>query len=98
MRMVVRLLPSVGFATGTVIKAGGDQSVHGSAHTTRLDGGNQYVHTGASAADTVINAGGWQVVQSGATADNTTVNADGKLQVNAGGAATNVTRMRVAHW
>lgn len=81
-----------GLATGTVIKAGGDQSVHGSAHTTRLDGGNQYVHTGASAADTVINAGGWQVVQSGATADNTTVNADGKLQVNAGGAATNVTQ------
>ncbi|WP_142838907.1 hypothetical protein, partial [Klebsiella pneumoniae] len=39
-----------GLATGTVIKAGGDQSVHGSAHTTRLDGGNQYVHTGASAA------------------------------------------------
>ncbi|EJT4821468.1 AIDA repeat-containing protein [Citrobacter freundii] len=81
-----------GLATGTVIKAGGDQSVHGSAHTTRLDGGNQYVHTGASAADTVINAGGWQVVKSGATADNTTVNADGKLQVNAGGNTTNVTQ------
>lgn len=81
-----------GLATGTVIKAGGDQSVHGSAHTTRLDGGYQYVHDGASATDTVINAGGWQVVQSGATADNTTVNADGKLQVNAGGTATNVTQ------
>lgn len=81
-----------GLATSTVIKAGGDQSVHGSAHTTHLDGGNQYVHAGASAADTVINAGGWQVVQSGATADNTTVNADGKLQVNAGGTATNVTQ------
>lgn len=81
-----------GLATGTVIKAGGDQSVHGSANTTRLDGGNQYVHAGASATDTVINAGGWQVVKSGATADNTTVNTDGKLQVRAGGNATNVTQ------
>lgn len=81
-----------GLATGTVIKAGGDQSVHGSANTTRLDGGYQYVHAGASASDTVINAGGWQVVKSGATADNTTVNADGKLQVGAGGNATNVTQ------
>ncbi|OJB94444.1 AIDA repeat-containing protein [Yersinia ruckeri] len=81
-----------GLASGTVIKVGGDQSVHGSANTTRLDGGNQYVHAGASATDTVINAGGWQVVKSGATADNTTVNADGKLQVSAGGNATNVTQ------
>ena len=81
-----------GLATGTVIKAGGDQSVHGSANTTRLDGGYQYVHAGASASDTVINAGGWQVVKSGATADNTTVNTDGKLQVSAGGNATNVTQ------
>ncbi|ENB4711827.1 AIDA repeat-containing protein [Yersinia enterocolitica] len=79
-----------GIATGTIIKAGGDQSVQGSANNTRLDGGNQYVHAGASAADTVINAGGWQVVKNGATADNTTVNTDGKLQVNAGGTAANV--------
>lgn len=79
-----------GIATGTVIKAGGDQSVQGSANNTRLDGGNQYVHAGASAADTVINAGGWQVVKNGATADTTTVNTDGKLQVNAGGTAANV--------
>lgn len=81
-----------GLATGTVIKAGGDQSVQGSANNTRLDGGNQYVHAGASATDTVINVGGWQVVKSGATADNTTVNTDGKLQVNAGGSAANVTQ------
>ena len=80
-----------GLATGTVIKAGGDQSVHGHAQHTRLDGGNQYVHAGASATDTVINANGWQVVKDGATADHTTVNNSGKLQVNAGGTATDVT-------
>ena len=80
-----------GLATGTVIKAGGDQSVHGHAQHTRLDGGNQYVHAGASATDTVINANGWQVVKDGATADHTTVNNSGKLQVNAGGTATYVT-------
>lgn len=87
-----QIIAAGGLTTGTVIKAGGDQSVHGSANTTRLDGGNQYVHVGASATDTVINAGGWQVVKSGATADNTTVNTDGKLQVSAGGNATNVTQ------
>ena len=87
-----QIIAAGGLTTGTVIKAGGDQSVHGSANTTRLDGGYQYVHAGASASDTVINAGGWQVVKSGATADNTTVNADGKLQVGAGGNATNVTQ------
>lgn len=87
-----QIIAAGGLTTGTVIKAGGDQSVHGSANTTRLDGGNQYVHAGASATDTVINAGGWQVVKSGATADNTTVNTDGKLQVSAGGNATNVTQ------
>lgn len=80
-----------GIATGTVIKAGGDQSVHGHAQHTRLDGGNQYVHSGATASDTVINANGWQVVKDGATADHTTVNNSGKLQVNAGGTATDVT-------
>lgn len=80
-----------GLATGTVIKAGGDQSVHGHAQHTRLNGGNQYVHAGASATDTVINANGWQVVKDGATADHTTVNNSGKLQVNAGGTATDVT-------
>ncbi|MGA4523747.1 AIDA repeat-containing protein [Citrobacter portucalensis] len=80
-----------GLATGTVIKAGGDQSVNGHAQHTRLDGGNQYVHSGATASDTVINANGWQVVKDGATADHTTVNNSGKLQVNAGGTATYVT-------
>ncbi|MRT14318.1 autotransporter domain-containing protein [Enterobacteriaceae bacterium RIT711] len=80
-----------GLATGTVIKAGGDQSVNGHAQHTRLDGGNQHVHSGATASDTVINANGWQVVKDGATADHTTVNNSGKLQVNAGGTATYVT-------
>lgn len=86
-----QIIAAGGIATGTVIKAGGDQSVQGSANNTRLDGGNQYVHAGASAADTVINAGGWQVVKDGATADHTTVNNSGKLQVNAGGTVTDVT-------
>lgn len=86
-----QIIATGGLATGTVIKAGGDQSVHGHAQHTRLDGGNQYVHAGATASDTVINANGWQVVKDGATADHTTVNNSGKLQVNAGGTATDVT-------
>lgn len=86
-----QIIAAGGIATGTVIKAGGDQSVQGSANNTRLDGGNQYVHSGATASDTVINANGWQVVKDGATADHTTVNNSGKLQVNAGGTATDVT-------
>ena len=85
-----QIIATGGLATGTVIKAGGDQSVNGHAQHTRLDGGNQYVHAGATASDTVINANGWQVVKDGATADHTTVNNSGKLQVNAGGNATNV--------
>lgn len=85
-----QIIAAGGIATGTVIKAGGDQSVHGHAQHTRLDGGNQYVHSGATASDTVINANGWQVVKDGATADHTTVNNSGKLQVNAGGTATDV--------
>jgi antigen 43 len=86
-----QIIAAGGLATGTVIKAGGDQSVHGHAQHTRLDGGNQYVHSGATASDTVINANGWQVVKDGATADHTTVNNSGKLQVNVGGTATDVT-------
>ncbi|MEW7314022.1 AIDA repeat-containing protein [Buttiauxella gaviniae] len=86
-----QIIATGGLATGTVIKAGGDQSVHGHAQHTRLDGGNQYVHAGATASDTVINANGWQVVKDGATADHTMVNNSGKLQVNAGGTANDVT-------
>ncbi|WP_370550512.1 autotransporter adhesin family protein [Edwardsiella tarda] len=78
-----------GMSTGTTIYEGGDQSVHGQAKNTVLNGGFQYVHSGAAATDTVINGGGWQVMKDGATADNTTVNNGGKLSVAAGGRATN---------
>ena len=86
-----QIVAAGGLSTGTTIQAGGDQSVHGQAQNTTLDGGNQYVHAGAQASGTTVNAGGWQVVQQSGTADATTVNRDGKLSVAAGGTASNVT-------
>lgn len=80
-----------GKAITTTINAGGDQSVHGSAENTTLNGGYQYVHSGAVATDTVINSGGWQVVKDGAQVSDTTVNNSGKLSVAAGGVASEVT-------
>ncbi|HCT4264295.1 TPA: AIDA repeat-containing protein, partial [Escherichia coli] len=74
-----------------VVYAGGDQTVHGHALDTTLNGGYQYVHNGGTASDTVVNSDGWQIVKEGGLADFTTVNQKGKLQVNAGGTATNVT-------
>ncbi|ECP8567744.1 autotransporter domain-containing protein [Salmonella enterica subsp. enterica] len=81
-----------GSAVFTTVRAGGDQSVHGRASDTVLNGGNQYVHAGAEVTETVINDGGWQVLKDGARASDTRVNSGGKLQVNAGGKATNVTQ------
>ncbi|MDZ9973581.1 AIDA repeat-containing protein, partial [Escherichia coli] len=78
-------------ANTTVVYAGGDQTVHGHALDTTLNGGYQYVHNGGTASDTVVNSDGWQIVKEGGLADFTTVNQKGKLQVNAGGTATNVT-------
>ncbi|HBB4649966.1 TPA: autotransporter adhesin Ag43, partial [Escherichia coli] len=80
-----------GTANTTVVYAGGDQTVHGHALDTTLNGGYQYVHNGGTASDTVVNSDGWQIVKEGGLADFTTVNQKGKLQVNAGGTATNVT-------
>ncbi|HCO5006787.1 TPA: autotransporter adhesin Ag43 [Escherichia coli] len=80
-----------GIARDTLIYAGGDQSVHGHALDTTLNGGYQYVHNGGTASDTVVNSDGWQIIKEGGLADFTTVNQKGKLQVNAGGTATNVT-------
>ncbi|MDI1385399.1 AIDA repeat-containing protein, partial [Escherichia coli] len=80
-----------GTANTTVVYAGGDQTVHGHALDTTLNGGYQYVHNGGTASDTVVNSDGWQNVKEGGLADFTTVNQKGKLQVNAGGTATNVT-------
>ncbi|EHH6596781.1 autotransporter adhesin Ag43, partial [Escherichia coli] len=80
-----------GTANTTVVYAGGDQTVHGHALDTTLNGGNQYVHNGGTTSDTVVNSDGWQIIKEGGLADFTTVNQKGKLQVNAGGTATNVT-------
>ncbi|EIQ9625226.1 autotransporter adhesin Ag43 [Escherichia coli] len=87
-----QVIAGEGMAGETTIQAGGDQSVHGHALSTTLNGGNQYVHQGGVAQNTVINDGGWQVVKTGAVAENTTINQKGKLQVNAGGKATAVTQ------
>ncbi|EHF9868874.1 autotransporter adhesin Ag43, partial [Salmonella enterica subsp. enterica serovar London] len=74
-----------GTANTTVVYAGGDQTVHGHALDTTLNGGNQYVHNGGTTSDTVVNSDGWQIIKEGGLADFTTVNQKGKLQVNAGG-------------
>lgn len=79
-----------GTASATTINAGGDQSVHGSAENTMLNGGYQYVHSGAVATDTIINSGGWQVVKDGARVSDTTVSNSGKLSVASGGKASDV--------
>ncbi|EIC3713777.1 autotransporter adhesin Ag43 [Escherichia coli] len=81
-----------GLARDTLIYAGGDQSVHGRALNTTLNGGYQYVHRDGLALNTVINEGGWQVVKAGGSAGNTTINQNGELRVHAGGEATAVTQ------
>ncbi|EMF8390046.1 autotransporter adhesin Ag43, partial [Escherichia coli] len=86
-----QIVAAEGTANTTVVYAGGDQTVHGYALDTTLNGGNQYVHNGGTASDTVVNSDGWQIVKEGGLADFTIVNQKGKLQVNAGGIATNVT-------
>ncbi|ENB3504680.1 autotransporter adhesin Ag43 [Escherichia coli] len=86
-RQIVR---TEGTANTTVVYAGGDQTVHGHALDTTLNGGYQYVHNGGTASDTVVNSDGWQIVKEGGLADFTTVNQKGRLQVNAGGTATTV--------
>ncbi|HEI2855606.1 TPA: autotransporter adhesin Ag43, partial [Escherichia coli] len=86
-----QIVAAEGTANTTVVYAGGDQTVHGHALDTTLNGGNQYVHNGGTASDTVVNSDGWQIIKEGGLADFTTVNQKGKLQVNAGGTATHVT-------
>ncbi len=83
-----------GIARDTLIYAGGDQSVHGRALNTTLNGGYQYVHKDGLALNTVINEGGWQVVKAGGAVGNTTINQNGELRVHAGGEATAVTQNR----
>ncbi|EQA2056565.1 calcium-binding autotransporter Cah [Escherichia coli] len=83
---------SSGVARDTLIYAGGDQTVHGHALNTTLNGGYQYVHRDGLALNTVINEGGWQVVKAGGAVGNTTINQNGELRVHAGGEATAVTQ------
>ncbi|EIH5678316.1 autotransporter adhesin Ag43, partial [Escherichia coli] len=83
---------SSGVARDTLIYAGGDQTVHGHALDTTLNGGYQYVHRDGLALNTVINEGGWQVVKAGGAVGNTTINQNGELRVHAGGEATAVTQ------
>ncbi|EIH6542908.1 autotransporter adhesin Ag43 [Escherichia coli] len=83
---------SSGVARDTLIYAGGDQTVHGHALNTTLNGGYQYVHKDGLALNTVINEGGWQVVKAGGAVGNTTINQNGELRVHAGGEATAVTQ------
>ncbi|EHQ9038490.1 autotransporter adhesin Ag43, partial [Escherichia coli] len=83
---------SSGVARDTLIYAGGDQTVHGHALDTTLNGGYQYVHRDGLALNTVINEGGWQVIKAGGAAGNTTINQNGELRVHAGGEATAVTQ------
>ncbi|EMH6548181.1 autotransporter adhesin Ag43 [Escherichia coli] len=85
-----QIILSSGIARDTLIYAGGDQSVHGRALNTTLNGGYQYVHKDGLALNTVINEGGWQVVKTGGAAGNTTINQNGELRVHAGGEATAV--------
>ncbi|WP_306168356.1 calcium-binding autotransporter Cah [Escherichia coli] len=87
-----QIILSSGIARDTLIYAGGDQSVHGRALNTTLNGGYQYVHKDGLALNTVINEGGWQVVKAGGAAGNTTINQNGELRVHAGGEATAVTQ------
>ncbi|MDZ9740007.1 autotransporter adhesin Ag43 [Escherichia coli] len=86
-----QIVAAEGTANTTVVYAGGDQTVHGHALDTTLNGGYQYVHNGGTASGTVVNSDGWQIVKNGGVAGNTTVNQKGRLQVDAGGTATNVT-------
>ncbi|MBB8010584.1 autotransporter adhesin Ag43, partial [Escherichia coli] len=87
-----QIVAAEGTANTTLIYAGGDQTVHGLALDTTLDGGYQYVHQDGMALDTVINEGGWQIIKAGGAAGSTIVNQKGKLQVNAGGVAVDVTQ------
>ncbi|HFT9872885.1 TPA: Ag43/Cah family autotransporter adhesin [Escherichia coli] len=86
-----QIVAAEGTSNTTVVYAGGDQTVHGHALDTTLNGGYQYVHNGGTASGTVVNSDGWQIIKEGGLADFTTVNQKGKLQVNAGGKATDVT-------
>ncbi len=56
-----QIVAAEGTANTTVVYAGGDQTVHGHALDTTLNGGYQYVHNGGTASGTVVNSDGWQI-------------------------------------
>lgn len=68
-----QIVAAEGTANTTVVYAGGDQTVHGHALDTTLNGGYQYVHNGGTASGTVVNSDGWQIIKEGGLADFTTV-------------------------
>ena len=74
-----------------MVYAGGDQTVHGHALDTTLNGVPVCTTTAVRRLALFVNSDGWQIIKEGGLADFTTVNQKGKLQVNAGGTATNVT-------
>ena len=76
-----------GLSTGTVVRAGGWESVSGNAAGTTVNaGGLQSVSMGGVATDTLVNSGGEQDVSG--TAIRTTVKNGGLLAVLNGGNAT----------
>ncbi|MEW7361190.1 Ag43/Cah family autotransporter adhesin [Escherichia coli] len=68
-----QIVAAEGTVNTTVVYAGGDQTVHGHALDTTLNGGYQYVHNGGTASGTVVNSDGWQIIKEGGLADFTTV-------------------------
>ncbi|AUO35670.1 extended Signal Peptide of Type V secretion system family protein [Escherichia coli] len=69
-----QIVAAEGTVNTTVVYAGGDQTVHGHALDTTLNGGYQYVHNGGTASGTVVNSDGWQIIKEGGLADFITVN------------------------
>ncbi|EFH3743043.1 autotransporter adhesin Ag43 [Escherichia coli] len=83
-----QIVAAEGTANTTVVYAGGDQTVHGYALDTTLNGGNQYVHNGGTlavsaggkATGVTMTSGGALIADSGATVEGT--NASGKFSID----------------
>ncbi|HHG4167662.1 TPA: Ag43/Cah family autotransporter adhesin [Escherichia coli] len=83
-----QIVAAEGTANTTVVYAGGDQTVHGHALDTTLNGGYQYVHNGGTlavsaggkATDVTMTSGGALIADSGATVEGT--NASGKFSID----------------
>ncbi|EPK2826331.1 ESPR-type extended signal peptide-containing protein [Escherichia coli] len=90
-----QIVAAEGTANTTVVYAGGDQTVHGHALDTTLNGGYQYVHNGGTASGTVVNSDGWQIIKEGGLADFTTVirtfSSRGDMSMGTAAAGSNMT-------